>query len=173
MWLFSLGDSVCGYLLGWCGDVDLISLGDLIWILTQSQLRAVSILVQSLMDAAVRAYQLKKGEEGDSDSMGSLDSICSNASSVAADNSGGKKRGDRAVKSKKLSKSATLKSKEVEARISKYREGKVNLPPYEVIQNSFHLKTGNVDLDFCDDVSIEDTIQGSIMIKVTLGPAIS
>lgn len=32
-----------------------------------------------------------------------------------------------------------------------YRSGLANMPAYEVIQNSVHIQTGNIDLQFCDD----------------------
>ena len=147
--------------------------GDLIWILTQSQLRAVSHLVQSLMDAAVRTYQQREEGEGvESDSEGSMESVSSDRGSHKASYHANKMEdGDKKMRKsqKKKSKSSAMKNKLVQERISQYREGKLNLPSYEVIQNSFHVKTGKVDLQLCDDMSgadMTDTVQGSMLIQV-------
>lgn len=153
--------------------------GDLIWILTQSQLRAVSHLVQSLMDAAVRTHQLQRveqeGEEdSDRDSKGSLESISSDGGLQRASYQTGKKDdSDKKMKKsknkKRQPKSSSVRNKLLQERISQYREGKQNLPSYEVIQNSFHVKTGKVDLQLCDDMSgsdMTDTVQGSMLIQV-------
>ena len=54
-----------------------VHFGDIIWIVTQSQLRAVSRLVQSLMDAAVKSAQrVREGSEKSSASS-SMESIIS------------------------------------------------------------------------------------------------
>lgn len=149
--------------------------GDLIWILTQSQLRAVSRLTQTLMDAAVRTQQVQReGEEADSqDSEASFESTSSERSShksATGTHDSKVEENKKAKKPKKRkSKSSIQKDKVLQERISQYREGKVNLPSYEVIQNSFHLKTGKVDLQLCDDIGnsgVTDTVQGSMLIQV-------
>lgn len=142
-------------------------IGDIIWILTQSQLRAVSRLVQSLMDAAVRTHQQQEGEEDsdDGDSYGSLESVYSEKGSQKSD----KPDKDAKKKKRKQSKSSSQKEKVIQERIAQYREGKQNLPAHEVIQNSFHFKTGKVDLQLCDDTTdsgVTDAIQGSMLIQV-------
>jgi len=45
-----------------------VHLGDVVWIVSQSQLRAVSKLVQSFLDAAVKAAQRERENRGGSDS---------------------------------------------------------------------------------------------------------
>ena len=50
-----------------------------------------------------------------------------------------------------------------------YRSGLANMPAYDVIQNSVHVQTGNIDLQFCDDSRGEQqipytTFWGSILI---------
>lgn len=140
--------------------------GDIIWILTQLQLRAVSRLVQSLMDAAVRTQQATRGADSDRDSTGSLESLSSDVGSQKSDS-----KADREAKQRKgrTSKLSSNRKKAAQERVAQYREGKVNLPAHEVIQNSFHIKTGKVDLQLCDDTSesgVSDTVQGSMLIQV-------
>ena len=136
--------------------------GDLIWILTQSQLRAVSRLMQSLMDAAVRTHK-EQAEQEDSDSEGSIDSVSSERGTQKTGN-------QQQQKKKRKSKSSSRRDKGVKERIAQYQDGKLNLPSYEVIQNTFHFKTGKMDLQFCDDTSnsggVTDTVQGSMLFQV-------
>lgn len=141
------------------------------------------------MDAAVRtAQQHREGPDSDRDSDASLESVSSagdkgsissssdrgsSASEKGMQKSAGldSKKEDKPKKKKKKrpSKSSSQKMKLVEERISQYREGKKNLPPYEIIQNSFHVKTGKVDLQLCDDMGdtgVTDTVQGTMLIEV-------
>ena len=139
-------------------------LGDLIWILTQSQLRAVSRLVQSLMDAAVRTQQEKRGsvagdDDSDSESVDSFESISNERSRPNKTSSGSK--------NKKVSRSSQRYSKIFQERVKAYMEGRKNLPSHEVIQNSFHLKTGKVDLQLCDDTA-SSGVEGSLLIQVVI-----
>lgn len=154
----------------WLGGVEssaalirwgLLDVGDIIWVLTQSQLRAVSRLVQSLMDAAVRTQQQQR-QDGDDSSLGSLESLSSEKGSQKTDKSGKETK-------RKKPKSSSQREQAVQERISQYREGKLNLPAHDVVQNSFHFKTAKVDLQLCDDTSgseLTDTVQGSMLIQV-------
>ena len=155
----------------------LFLLGDLMWILTQSQLRAVSRLVQSLMDAAVHTQQNKREEEeaSDSESVDSLDSASSDRISNKSSPNFIHKSASSLKKKKKpkklrLSNLASASEKLVAERLTQYQEGQKNLPAYEVIQNSFHLKTGKVDLQLCDDTSAAGGstayVQGSLLAQV-------
>lgn len=149
--------------------------GDLIWILTQSQLRAVSRLTQSLMDTAVRTAQRQRKDQEDPDS--DRDSDVSNES-VSSERGTQRPARDTKVeekqkkkKKKRPSKTSSQRLKVIEERLAQYREGKKNLPSFEVIQNSFHVKTGKMDLQFCDDMGdsgITDTVQGTMLIEVGL-----
>lgn len=161
-----------------------VHLGDVIWILTQSQLRALSRLVQTLMDAAVKSAQRMR-EEREKESEGSTSSLESLAS-VSGDIPFSHKlsshsqeqqrqqqqqaKKSRKTSSKKRSQASTANEKLVKQRISDYREGKLNIPGYEVIQNSFHLRSGKIDLQLCNDVVKEDgssKVQGSMLIQLT------
>lgn len=130
------------------------------------------------MGAAVRTHQSQReeqeGAESDRDSEGSLESVSSDRGAQKASQHANKmEAGEKKTKKskKRKSKSSNMKNKLLQERISQYREGKQNLPSYEVIQNSFHVKTGKVDLQLCDDMSgsdMTDTVQGSMLIQVSL-----
>ena len=158
-----------------------VHLGDLIWILTQSQLRALSRLVQTLMNAAVKAAQRTR-EEREKESEGSASSMESLASAPGDTPISHKlshqdqrhHQGQQSKKSrkgsKKQSKTLTAREKVVQQRISDYRNGRLSIPKFEVIQNSFHLKSGKIDLQLCNDVIKEDgsrKVQGSMLIQLT------
>ena len=129
----------------------------------------MSRLIQSLIDAAVRTQRLKRVEEesdSDKESLCSFESVSIDKSFQTPPNKQQKTKGN--VKSQETRKS---KTQAVLNRISQYHKGKLNLPIYEVIQNSFHLRTGKVDLQLCDDISgIElgesNDVQGSLLIQV-------
>lgn len=117
------------------------------------------------MDAAVRTHQQQQQDE-DSSSRGSMESIYSEKGTQKQDKS------EDAKKKKKRPKSSSQgRNTSVQERISQYREGKLNLPAHEVVQNSIHLKTGKVDLQLCDDTmgsgGVTDTVQGSMLIQVS------
>ena len=157
-----------------------VHLGDVIWILTQSQLRALSRLVQTLMDAAVKSAQRMREErekesEGSTSSLESLASVSgdtpfSHKLSSSHSNSKQQAKKNRKTSSKKRSQAVSANEKLVKQRISDYRDGKLNIPRYEVIQNSFHLRSGKIDLQLCNDVIKEDgssKVQGSMLIQLT------
>lgn len=132
-----------------------IHLGDLVWVLTQSQLKAASMLAQSLVEAAVRSAQYERENLHDSkESLASIDSSISTATNSEEDPSAQKKQ-----KSKHSSSTAHKDNKEitreryVRKKMTEYQLGVTNLPAFEVIQDSFHLRTGNVDLQLCDEKS--------------------
>lgn len=148
--------------------------GDLLWILTQSQLRAVSRLVQSLMDAAVRTQQLKRigsedgGTDSDQESVDSFDSVSSSndRGKPISNNKAGNTKGK--TKKTRSSRSSQRHEKVLSERMKEYMDGRRNLPSHEVIQSSFHLKTGKADLQLCDDTA-SNGVQGSLLIQVLLG----
>ncbi len=145
-----------------------VILGDLIWILTQSQLRAVSKLVQSLMQAAVKAAQLARQEKQDSDreSVDSTESTISTQSSEFGGARQGQKGSDAKKKQSSTKKSMSANQRAVKQRMSDYREGKQSLPEYEVIQHSFHFRSGKIELQLCDDTEESHTAQGSMLLQL-------
>ncbi|XP_019849692.1 PREDICTED: uncharacterized protein LOC100636695 [Amphimedon queenslandica] len=134
-----------------------VNLGDLVWVVTQQQLKAVSRLVQSLTDAAVNFAQHEREGElsrlGSSrDSLESLESVTSYGSSQdgPGDGKDDKRKGKRKKSPRRTEKDAQ-KERGLVNRLLEYQIGVKNLPSHEVVQDSFHLKTGNVDLQLCDE----------------------
>lgn len=114
------------------------------------------------MDAAVRTAQLQRDEED-------------RASDISMESVSGAQKPDSKSKSskrKRKSKSDDMRDELIRERIAQYREGKLNLPAHEVIQNSFHLKTGKVDIQLCDDINASggttESVQGSILLQVPI-----
>lgn len=149
-----------------------VHLGDIVWILSQSQLRAASKLVQSLMEAAVASAKRTR-EEAESASQAS-DSPCPSPDLSEQRRRGSSTRPNPAATqtkspgkahlkpprsptgSRKPSSKGKLTMKEMmyQNTLREYQDGKKNLPPYEVVQDSFHLRTGKVHLQFCDDMNV-------------------
>jgi hypothetical protein len=128
------------------------------------------------MDAAVKQAQRMR-EEREKESEGSTSSLESLAS-VSGDTPFSHKlsshsqqtKKNRKASAKKRSQALSANEQLVKQRISDYRDGKLNIPRYEVIQNSFHLRSGKIDLQLCNDVIKEDgssKVQGSMLIQLT------
>ena len=142
-----------------------VSLGDVIWVVTQEQLKALSMLLQSLVEVAVTFAQHERTEQallrGSRDSLDSIDSISSSGTVGIPE----EKKTDKKEKEKERGKRVRKDDKEVQkerllvARLLEYQMGSTNLPSYEVIQDSFHLKTGSLDLQLCDE-------RGSLLLQV-------
>ncbi len=173
-------------------------LGDIVWILSQSQLRAASKLVQSLMEAAVTSAQKARekaeresldGEslspspdlyrermvlsdrEGWRGSAQSLSPTPAQRKPVSQKPAGRRPRSP--MESHKAHGGSTRKLSSKEKAyldvLKEYQDGKRNLPGYEVIQDSFHLRTGKIHLQFCDDMSIgseEVNVEGSLKMQL-------
>ena len=112
-----------------------VSLGDLSWAVTQSQLKSLSRLAQSLTEAAVSYAQFERKHLYNSSE--SIESIESSSGS-----------GSKRTQHKKRGLKTDLTSLN---QILEYQVGKKNLPSHEVIQDSFHVKTGNVEIQLCDE----------------------
>ena len=142
-----------------------VHLGDVIWILTQTQLRAVSKLVQSLMEAAVKTAQANRQKAmDDSRSSDSSEADFQDASKSKGQSSGGKGHGGSSRK--KRAKPPTVKELAIKQRMEDYRNGTLNLPAYDIIQDSFHFRTGKIDLQLCDDTSDSEAVQGSMLVQL-------
>lgn len=117
-------------------------LGDLVWVVTQSQLKALSRLAQSLTESAVNFAQFERVR---------LRSSCESLDSIESSSSVYEER--KPDKPMKRSQSPRKDDKDIHKanRLLEYQMGVKNLPSYEVIQDSFHLKTGNVDIQLCDE----------------------
>ena len=121
------------------------------------------------MDAAVRTHQQQQ-QDGEDSSHGSMESLYSEKGTQKQDTSEGAKK----KKMRPKSSSQRERAKAVQERVSQYRDGKLNLPAHDVVQNSIHFKTGKVDLQLCDDTmssgGVTDTVQGSMLIQVGCRP---
>ena len=145
-------------------------LGDVVWILSQSQLRAASRLVQSLMAAAVKTAQRKREEASKESTDGSAppspdlsERRKSKISHLPKQTSKSKRKQHERSKDPSPNERAYLQ------KISQYRQGMMNLPAYEIIQDSFHLKTGKIDLQLCDDTQAGadgSSVEGSMRIQL-------
>ena len=155
-----------------------VHLGDIIWIVTQTQLRAVSKLVQSLMEAAVHTAQAARGDgegqDSDRESVDSLESVMSSesgGSKASAGSEAGKNKketsgGNKTGKKARPRKSLTDKERVIKQRITDYRDGRLTVPSYEVVQDSFHLRSGKIELQLCDDTKESHTAQGSMLLQL-------
>lgn len=135
----------------------LIKLGDITWILSQSQLQAVSRLIQTLVGAAVGLAQRERLER-EAQLANDTDSI--SGESIVSEE-GGSLEGKKGLKRKsknKEKKGLTQKEVIMKQKIYDYRSGRAPIPVYEVIQDSVHVQTGNVDLHFCDDSTGEGCV---------------
>lgn len=148
-----------------------VHLGDIIWIVTQTQLRAVSQLVQSLMESAVHMAEAarREREEHDSDreSVDSFESVLSTESEGSK--AGAKPDKGKTNKVKPGKKGGNILSEReriIKQRLTDYRDGRVTVPPYEVVQDSFHLRCGKIELQLCDDAKDSRISHGSMLLQL-------
>ncbi len=134
-----------------------VDLGDLSWVISQENLKSVSLLVQSLIEAAVKWNQKERKKiellRGSRDSLDSVGSSSSLASSTKEEDS------TRHVRKSKSSTKDLRRETSVRNRELRYQLGQENLPMYEVIQDSIHIKSGCVNLQLCDG-------DGSLLLQV-------
>ena len=131
-------------------------LGDLMWILTQSQLRALSNFAQSLTEAALKTFHKEREEKSKMQ-----------RSKVPSAAPGGMTGAER----KNLFEGANISN--VTRWLQQiYQEGKKHIPEWEVIQHSLHLLTRDVNIQLCSDMSEKDDdtvssrITGSTLLHV-------
>ena len=117
-------------------------LGDLMWILTQSQLRSLSNFAQSLTETALKAFHQEHEEQSNM-----------HKSKVPTAAAGGKASTDRTGMFEGTNVSRTTKWLQ-----QIYQEGKKLIPEWEVIQHSLHLLTRDVNIQLCSDISSEDDV---------------
>ena len=103
-----------------------IHLGDLLCILTQSQLRATSLLIQRLTESSLHMEEEEEEKKALSNTKNH-------------------------PKAQKQSTPHHAHPSIPATPIQAYQDGKLNLSPYLVIQDSFHLKCGKIDLHLDDD----------------------
>ena len=134
-----------------------VDLGDLSWVLTQEQLKSVSLLVQSLTEAAVKWNQQEREKmvllRGSRDS---LDSIGSGGSTASRDDEVRRAKRSKSPKRdvKEFQRETAIKNRDLQ-----YQMGQTNLPSHEVIQDSIHIKSGSLNLQLCDT-------NGSLLLQI-------
>ena len=69
-----------------------------------------------------------------------------------------KKSESKSEKRRGKSKGLSQKEREMKQKMYEYRSGLANMPAYDVIQNSVHVQTGNIDLQFFEDSAGEQQI---------------
>ena len=52
------------------------------------------------------------------------------------------------------------RAEKLEEKLKEYQDGRQPLPTFEVVQNSFHIRSGRLDIQFCDDVNKSTDIGG-------------
>ena len=131
-----------------------VQLDDVMWIISQAQLRAVSRLVQTLMAAAVATAQHEREERERLIEAAEMESF--SGESTVSEGGEGKSSRKREKKARAKQKGG-LSQREVnlKKRIYEYRSGKKNMPSHEIVQNSFHLMTGSINFQFCDDTTTQ------------------
>ena len=117
-------------------------LGDLMWILTQSQLRSLSRFAQSLTETALKTFHQEREQQS---------SMHRSKMPMAA--AGSKPATDRAALFEGTNLSHVTRWLQ-----QIYQEGKKLMPEWEVIQHSIHLLTRDVNIQLCSDISTEDDV---------------
>ena len=135
-----------------------VDLGDLSWVVTQENLKILSLLGQSLIEAAVKWNQKERLKMallcGSRDSLDSIGSGGSVASSKDEETRQSRKHKSPNKDTKNLKRETSVRNRELS-----YQLGQANLPPHEVIQDSIHIKSSSVNLQLCDD-------NGSLLLQV-------
>ena len=143
-----------------------VSLGDLVWVLMLEHLRTLSKLAQSLVEAAVNWNRKERMEfekwRGSQDSIDSLDSVTSGGSGNSG--RGGQKEEEKRHRIKRShsprkDEKEIVRERKAQTNVALYQLGHKNLPSHEIIQDSIHIKTGNVDLQLCDET-------GSLLLQL-------
>jgi len=144
-------------------------LGDMVWILTQSQLRAASLLVQSMIRTGLDSYHKeKKRKQEELKNLREKVGISENSKSKPQSSDkkskkpsppSAKKQNTRLVVNANTPKETVLalqekyKAEKFAEKLKEYQDGRRSLPTFEVVQSSFHVRSGRVDIQFCDDVT--------------------
>jgi len=143
-------------------------LGDMVCILTQSQLRAASLLVQSMIRTGLDSYHKEKKRKQEElrnprEKVGYLPNPkskppSSDKKSKKVSPPQGRKPTVMVInantpKETVLALQEKYKAEKFEEKLKEYQNGRRSLPTFEVIQSSFHVRSGRVDVQFCDDVT--------------------
>lgn len=140
-------------------------LGDMVCILTQSQLQAASLLVQSMIRTGLDSYhkEKKRKKEEPREKIGYLQNSKSkpqnsDKKSKKVSPPQGRKQAVMVInattpKETVLALREKYKAEKLEEKLKEYQDGRRPLPVFEVVQSSFHIRSGRVDVQFCDDMT--------------------
>jgi len=144
----------------------ILRLGDMVLILTQSQLRRASLLVQAMIRTGLDSYHKQKRrkqeemnkKKDDDKEMQSVPQL------------GTKSVDKKSKKSKPPTKNVVVvdantpketilalrekyRAEKLEEKLREYQDGRKPFPMFEVVQTSFHVRSGRLDIQFCDDIT--------------------
>lgn len=146
-----------------------LRLGDMVLILTQSQLKGVSLLIQSVIRRGLDSYHKQKKRKQEEKNRTVENEQKQNVSQRGSD-----KKAKRTSPPKKnvavvdastpketiLALREKYRAEKLEEKLKEYQDGRQSLPVFEVVQNSFHIRSGRLDIQFCDDVNKSTDIGG-------------
>ena len=153
-----------------------LRLGDMVLILTQSQLKGTSLLIQSVIRRGLDSYhkekKRKQKEKEKAQERERQQQVSSSTDKKSKKTSASKK--NVAVVDASTPKEVILALREkhrlekLEEKLKEYQDGRKFLPMFEVVQNSFHVRTGRLDIQFCDDVNrlTEGGVNSSLLITL-------
>ena len=132
-------------------------LGDLVWILTQSQLRSLSYFVQNLIEIAIKTHHHRAEAR--------LKELLQAKQQAAPKQES--KKGKGPVSQGKFGSFGGLLDggnlpKVTEWLQKIYQDGNRELPKWEIIQHSLHVVTRDVHIQLCNDMLADNTISPSI-----------
>ena len=146
-----------------------LRLGDMVLILTQSQLKGVSLLIQSIIKRGLDSYHKQKKRKQEEKIKAAENEQRQNISTRGSDKKSKKSNPSKknvAVVDANTPKETILALREkyrterLEEKLKEYQDGRLPLPVFEVVQNSFHIRSGRLDIQFCDDVNKSMDIGG-------------
>ena len=146
-----------------------LRLGDMVLILTQSQLKGVSLLIQSVIRKGLNSYHKQKKQKQEEKNKAAENEQRQNVSYHGSDKKSKKSSPPKknvAVVDANTSKETILalrekyRAEKLEEKLKEYQDGRQPLPVFEIVQNSFHIRSGRLDIQFCDDVNKSTDIGG-------------
>ena len=139
-----------------------LRLGDMVLILTQSQLKGASLLIQSIIKRGLDSYHKQKKRKQQEKSKAAENEKRQHLSYRGSDKKPKKSSPPKknvAVVDANTPKETVVALREkyrterLEEKLREYQDGRQSLPVFEVAQNSFHIRSGRLDIQFCDDVN--------------------
>lgn len=145
-----------------------LRLGDMVLILTQSQLKGTSLLIQSVIRRGLDSYhkqKKRKQEEKLKTEENEMRQKISHSSAKKPKKTSPPKKNVTVVdastpKETVLALREKYRAEKLEEKLKEYQDGQQALPVFEVVQNSFHIRSGRLDIQFCDDINRTTEVGG-------------